>query len=571
MQKLKNSAVYKLYKDLKGLVTSNERRLSFEFAFSTCLVIFAIVFLMSFFLKTSLNTLNYKFNDQSDSLRLSLAATIVGALNEDVKSGDYSNVTKMVQHMITNRVIAYVIIAEKSTGRIAYSTVPKKSFKINKSGEIISRNSVFGVSEYFKSNDEKYSIYLGFYKDTIFKETYADVTKHSTYFAISFLFVGFLLALVLSGKVTNPLDSLIKATSQYEKGDLSNRVELTPYTEINELINSYNSMVDTLQRLYSSLEAKVQERTSQLEDAYEELQSTQAMMVHSEKMKSLGELVAGIMHEINNPINFIYGNLSHLSNYSNDLVRIIDEFSKYENELSQEHLKEVKGLKSELDYEFIKSDLPDLIRSCKEGTERTKNIILDLKNFSRMEEIALSNVDLPKEIDTTLNILHNKLKYNINVHKEYQDNLPKIEAYGGQLNQVFMNILDNAAYAISGSVAEDDKDHKGDIWIRIKTVDNKVEIEFEDNGKGMPEEVVEKIFNPFFTTKPVGQGTGLGMSISYKVIKNHNGEIKVESEVGKGTKFSIKLPITREKEAALLVEDKPALFTASSDEIVIIE
>ncbi len=571
MQKLKNSAIYKLYKDLKGLFTSKERRLSFEFAFSTCLVIFAIVFLMSFFIKSSLNTLNYKYNDQSDSFRLSLAATIIDALNEDVKSGDYANVTKMVQHMITNRVIAYVIIAEKSTGKIVYSTVSKKTYKLNKNGEISSRNSVFGVSEYLKSNDDKYSIYLGFYKDTIFKETYADVTKHSTYFAISFLFVGFLLALVLSGKVTNPLDSLIKATSEFEKGDLSNRVELTSYAEINELISSYNSMVDTLQRLYSSLEAKVQERTRQLEDAYEELQSTQAMMVHSEKMKSLGELVAGIMHEINNPINFIYGNLSHLSNYSNDLVRIIDEFSKYENELSEEHLKEIKGLKSELDYAFIKSDLPDLIRSCKEGTERTKNIILDLKNFSRMEEIALSNVDLPKEIDTTLNILHNKLKYNINVHKEYQDNLPRIEAYGGQLNQVFMNILDNAAYAISGSVDEDDKDHKGDIWIRIKTVDNNVEIEFEDNGKGMPEDVIAKIFNPFFTTKPVGQGTGLGMSISYKVIKNHNGEIKVESEVGKGTKFSIKLPITREKEAALLVEKKPALVKENSDEIVIIE
>lgn len=571
MLKLKNSAIYKLYKDFYGLITSKERRLSFEFAFFTCLVIFAVVFLMSFFIKTSLNTLNYKYNYQSDSLRLSLAATIVDALNEDAKKGNYNNVTKMVQHMITNKVIAYVIIADKSTMRTVYSTIPKKSYSLTQNGDINSNNSLFKASEYLKSNDGKYNIYLGFYKDTIFKETYSDVTKHSTYFAISFLFVGFLLALVLSGKVINPLDTLIKATSEFEKGDLSNRVELTSYVEVNELITSYNSMVDTLQRLYSSLEAKVQERTRQLEGAYQELQSTQAMMVHSEKMKSLGELVAGIMHEINNPINFIYGNLSHLSNYSNDLVKIIDEFTKYENELSEEHLKLVKGLKAEIDYEFIKSDLPDLIRSCKEGTERTKNIILDLKNFSRMEEIALSNVDLPKEIDTTLNILHNKLKYNIAVHKEYQENLPKIEAYGGQLNQVFMNILDNAAYAVTGNNSEDDKEHKGDIWIRIKTVDNNVKIEFEDNGKGMPEEVRAKIFNPFFTTKPVGQGTGLGMSISYKVIKNHNGEIKVESEVGKGTKFSITLPITRAKETALLVEHKKSVKEESNEEITIIE
>lgn len=571
MQKLRNSAIYKLYSDIRGLVTSKERRLSFEFAFFTCLVIFAVVFLMSFFIKTSLYTLNYKYNDQTDAFRMSLAATIVDALNEDTQKGNYENVTTMVQRMITNRVIAYLIIADKSNMKTVYSTINKKSYSITKSGDIKGSNNLFKNSEYMKSDSGKYYVYLGFYRDTIFKETYSDVTKHSTYFAISFLFVGFLLALVLAGKVINPLSVFIKATSEFEKGDLSNRVELSPYVEINELVEAYNSMIDTLQRLYSTLESKVQERTSQLEDAYQELQSTQAMMVHSEKMKSLGELVAGIMHEINNPINFIYGNLSHLSNYSADLVKIIDEFTKYEDELSPEHLKNIKDLKKDVDYEFLKSDLPDLIRSCKEGTERTKNIILDLKNFSRMEEVALSTVDLPKEIETTLNILHNKLKYNITVHKEYEDNLPKIEAYGGQLNQVFMNILDNAAYAIEGNDSEDDKEHKGDIWIRIKTVDKNVEIEFEDNGKGMSEETIEKIFNPFFTTKPVGQGTGLGMSISYKVIKNHNGDITVDSEVGKGTKFRITLPITREKEPALLVEHKPSVSEDINDDIIIIE
>ena len=293
-------------------------------------------------------------------------------------------------------------------------------------------------------------------------------------------------------------------------------------------------MAASLEKLYQSMEQQVKERTSELEDAYTELKNTQAMMVHSEKMKSLGELVAGITHEINNPVNFIYGNLIHLNNYSKDLIEIIDKFSEFEGDLTPEHKEKIEALKENIDYDFLKSDLPDLIRSCQEGTERTKNIILDLKNFSRLEEAVINSVDLPKEIDTTLNILHNKFKNKITVHKEYAENLPNIEGYGGQLNQVFMNILDNAAFAIK---------EKGDVWIRITNEGDHIKLEFEDNGCGMDEKIANKVFDPFFTTKPVGQGTGLGMAISYKVIKNHKGDISISSKEGKGTKFTITLPI----------------------------
>ena len=157
-----------------------------------------------------------------------------------------------------------------------------------------------------------------------------------------------------------------------------------------------------------------------------------------------------------------------------------------------------------------------------------------MKNFSRLEEAVINSVDLPKEIDTTLNILHNKFKNKITVHKEYAENLPNIEGYGGQLNQVFMNILDNAAFAIK---------EKGDVWIRITNEGDHIKLEFEDNGCGMDEKIANKVFDPFFTTKPVGQGTGLGMAISYKVIKNHKGDISISSKEGKGTKFTITLPI----------------------------
>ena len=350
------------------------------------------------------------------------------------------------------------------------------------------------------------------------------------------LTLGLWLSAGLCRKFMKPIQMLVKTTGAFASGDLSDRLERTKYIEFNELVDSYNGMADYIQSLYSTMEHQVQEKTRQLREAIKELQDTQAMMVHSEKMKSLGELVAGIMHEINNPINFIHGNLSHLKNYSEDLMAIIDKFSEFENDLSEEHKAEFQNLLKDMDYDFLKSDLPDLLKSCHEGTERTKNIILNLKDFSRMEESAVTNVDLPKEIDSTLTILNNKFKHNITVHKDYHEDVPKIEAYGGQLNQVFMNILDNAAFAVSG------KDH-GEVWITVSKDNKNAYVEIRDNGKGMSEETKNKIFNPFFTTKPVGQGTGLGLSISYKVIKNHNGSIQVDSKEGEGTTFKITLPL----------------------------
>ena len=355
------------------------------------------------------------------------------------------------------------------------------------------------------------------------------------------LFACLVVVFILARSISKPLSVMEKTVSQVANGDLSGRLEYTKYDEINRLVQSYNMMTNALQRLYSSLEAQVQDRTKELKSAYAELQSTQAMMVHSEKMKSLGELVAGIMHEINNPINFIYGNMTHLNNYSNDLIQIIEEYNKVSDSLKPEEKEVIENLKQDIDYDFLKSDLPDLIKSCKEGADRAKNIIQDLKSFSRMEGASITDVDVPHEFETTLNILHNKIKNKAEIHKEYMDNPPKIEAFGGQLNQVFMNILDNAVGAIK---------EKGDIWIRINEDKSKKNliIEIEDNGIGMDEETARKVFNPFFTTKPVGQGTGLGLSITYKIIKNHQGDIKVESQPNLGTKFIITLPINIDRE-----------------------
>lgn len=563
MQKLENNEIIrnikKGTKDLFNFSLVRERRLSFEFAFLTSGVIILIILCMGWYINSAMNGLNLKAQLQNNTVNVSIAATIFNMLGPDINSDNFTNVPRKIQSVLSNRLLAYLVIENEKTHKIVFSSLAKGVVSISNGQLKPAKNAHPSIrkSQYIKGTKKNYTIYAGFYTNPMFQTYFELLIKQLASLIFAFILMGLLLSYFLARKIISPLNTLIQATGEFEQGDLSNRVERTSYLEINELVVSYNSMADALQRLYSSLGQKVQERTQQLEEAYSELQNTQAMMVHSEKMKSLGELVAGIMHEINNPINFIYGNLSHLNNYSADLIKIIDTYSEFDADLNPEHKKVIDELKQEIDYDFLKSDLPDLIRSCREGTERTKNIILDLKDFSRLEEISLTNVDLKKEIDTTLNILNNKFKNRINVHQEYQENLPKIEAYGGQLNQVFMNILDNSAYAIQET---------GDVWIRIKIVDTNVIIEFEDNGKGMDENTLQKIFNPFFTTKPVGQGTGLGMAISYKVIKNHQGEIHVDTEVGKGTKFTITLPINRVKES-----EKKEQENENEPEFVIIE
>lgn len=515
-----------------------EKRLMFDFLSGICVIMLLSSLITGVFIFASFQKLNDKYAKRIFLYRDTISQTAADDFLSRVNS--FKSPAE-ADAFIQKYKLSYFAITDAKTGSAMFSTIPaiiRDDGTVNKT--VLRENHVADTDTFVKQGAE-YNIYAGF-GDNFNIENIAN-----TFFASIVIVFGicFLLALWLAMCKMNALIRAIKSiksiTGEFAKGDLSNRLERTNYSEINELTEDFNKMADSMQKLYSSLEKRVQERSEQLKDAIKEIQSTQAMMVHSEKMKSLGELVAGIMHEVNNPVNFIYGNLTHLKNYSKDLITIIDEFKSYEGELSEEHRAKIDELMKQIDYEFLKTDLPDLIDSCHEGTERVKNIVLDLKDFSRMEEAALTSVDLAKEIDTTLNILHNKFKYKITVHKEYEPNMPKIEAYGGQLNQVFMNILDNAAYAVS------DKE-RGDVYIRLRTTNKYAVIEIEDNGKGMDAKTRDKIFNPFFTTKPVGQGSGLGLSISYKVIKNHKGNIEVYSTPGKGTKFIITLPLVMQRE-----------------------
>lgn len=300
------------------------------------------------------------------------------------------------------------------------------------------------------------------------------------------------------------------------------------------------------------------EKSRQLEQALKELQQAQIQLVHSEKMSSLGQLVAGVAHEINNPVNFIYGNLSHAERYVTDLLAVIKAYQGEYPEASNE----IEHLLADVDLNYVRKDLPKLLLSMRSGTERITDIVKSLRDFSRLGGAELKTVDLHQGIESTLMILGSRLRETeqrpaIVLERQY-DEIPKVECYASQLNQVFMNLLTNAIDAL------DEKAHtfllkQSTNWVpqitlttRLTTADT-VRIQIIDNGVGIPDEVQRRILDPFFTTKPVGKGTGLGMSISYKiVVDRHHGELKCISTPGQGTQFSVEIPLWQTPSAELI-------------------
>ncbi|MEM9907916.1 MAG: response regulator [Cyanobacteria bacterium P01_D01_bin.44] len=302
---------------------------------------------------------------------------------------------------------------------------------------------------------------------------------------------------------------------------------------------------DALENFNLQLEQRVKDRTQDLSKALQELQQTQVKLIQQEKLSALGQLVAGIAHEINNPVNFIHGNIAHASEYTHDLLSLFGLYKRHYPDPDPEIQEEMDAI----DVDFLSEDLPKLLSSMQVGTDRIRNIVLSLRIFSRLDEAEVKDVDIHEGIDSTLLILNSRLKGQsnrpiISVVKDYS-NLPKVKCYPGQLNQVFMNILSNAIDALE---EETDKPHSDD-WqpeIRVQTElvrDAKVSIHIFDNGPGIPEALKEKIFDPFFTTKAVGKGTGLGMSISHEIVtEKHNGLLTCQSVAPQGTQFTITIP-----------------------------
>ncbi len=290
-------------------------------------------------------------------------------------------------------------------------------------------------------------------------------------------------------------------------------------------------------------EQNLQARTEHLEQTLKELQRTQVQMIQSEKMSSLGQLVAGIAHEINNPVNFIYGNLSYSDQYSQDLIRII---TAYQAELPEPSAA-LQEMIDTIDLDYLIMDLPKLVNSMKVGADRIREIVLSLRNFSRLDEAEFKVAEIHSGIDSTLMILQNRLKAKngqpaIIINLDYGD-IPNVECYAGQLNQVFMNIIVNAIDALEESFIQG---HVLNPEITIQTLkqDDRVIISIMDNGVGIEPEQMHRLFDPFYTTKPIGKGTGMGLSISYQiVVGRHGGTLDCISAIGSGTKFIITLPI----------------------------
>ncbi len=319
--------------------------------------------------------------------------------------------------------------------------------------------------------------------------------------------------------------------------------------DVTEDVNAKERISGLNKELRQAL-AELTAKNQELSKTLSELKETQGYLLQSEKMASIGQLAAGVAHEINNPVGFISSNLHSLRDYAYDIADLLRLYEQAMEKAVQicpdseellELTRQITSQKEEIDIEFLLEDLNELIAQSMEGTDRVKKIIADLKDFSHVDRSELEHADINRGIESTLNIVWNELKYKASVHKNYGE-LPPLLCYPQQINQVFMNLLVNAAQAIKT---------KGEIFIETRTVNQPqsgIEVEIRDTGSGIPPEIMDKIFDPFFTTKPVGKGTGLGLNVSYKIVHAHRGEIRVESEVGRGTSFIVFLPFLDEED-----------------------
>ncbi len=366
---------------------------------------------------------------------------------------------------------------------------------------------------------------------------------------ISLIMEILLLFSVLHQEIATPLNELITVADKISAGKLDINLELNREDEIGRLATSFNIMATQLKTTFSSLknakaelENQVKERTQELQNTLVNLRNTQAQMLQTEKMSALGQTVAGVAHEINNPVNFIHANIEYVETYIKDLLELVAFYQEYypeTPELLQDKIDEI-------DLEFIRKDSVKILSSMNIGTVRIREIVKSLRSFSRLDEAEYKKVDIHQGIDNTLLILQHRLKNSstqseIKIIKDYAQ-IPLVECYAGKLNQVFMNIMGNAIDALTELRTTDTT---ANISISTVIIDkNWVRICIADNGTGIDEKVSTNIFNPFFTTKPVGKGTGLGLSISYQIIvETHKGKIYCDSELGKGTKFIVEIPI----------------------------
>jgi signal transduction histidine kinase len=358
--------------------------------------------------------------------------------------------------------------------------------------------------------------------------------------------IAILIGLWLAQNISRPVLALREAAHRVGEGDLTQQVKNKSGDEIGQLTRAFNTMVKDLAQArlaLSEANKNLASTNTALNLSMDELKSAQEQLIQAEKMASLGQLTAGVAHEINNPINFVSANVDPLKQDLNDIINLLRKYEQVVKEHSLEsQFAAVTKLKEESAVEMSIEEVKNLLKGIEDGAKRTAEIVKGLRNFSRLDQNVFKKADINEGIDSTLTLLHSSYKNRIQIVKDFGD-LPEVECFPGQLNQVFLNILSNAVQAIP---------EEGTITIKTWASGDRVKISFKDDGSGMTEDVRKKIYDPFFTTKDIGKGNGLGLYISYGIVEKHRGKIEAFSTPGQGTEFVITLPIQQTLTALIM-------------------
>ena len=511
--------------------------------------------------------LNYMRLTSEESLENYVTTTtklFATTTKDAVLSFDLASLQYFAEDILGNQGLLYARIFDSDNNLLAkggdaqYVNTP---FQLDNNFQDVD-DSIYDANAFILVNGTRYGrIEMGFSIEEIEKSVSEARWLAATIAIVEMLLVA-LFSFILGVYLTKQLKVLRNSARQIAAGDLDQEINITENDEIGEVAHSFNTMVlslkeankksseylEELSNVNKHLEDRVQQRTNKilrqkdkLESAYQQLKNTQEQLVQSEKMASIGQLAAGVAHEINNPVAFVKSNLSSLSSYINTyqelLVKqqaVLDKINNRDDVALQKEIESLEQYKQDNDVEFINEDIQTLVSESIDGTQRVSEIVQGLKVYSRASDELMQQCDINVCLQDTLKMLNNELKYNCEVLTQYGD-LPLLSGNQGKLTQVFTNLIVNAIQSMDGN---------GTLTVNTAVTEGNICIVIRDTGKGISKENMSKLFDPFFTTKAVGEGTGLGLSISQGIINDHNGTISVKSEVGQGSSFIIHLPIS---------------------------
>jgi len=502
----------------------------------------------------------------------STAALFASTAKDPVLSYDLASLETFSRELKTNPDIEYV--RTRSPDGLLFASAGSeelvaREFQEDKSLSAVD-DGIFDTSARIFEGDVEFArVEIGFNIDSI-EAGLAETRQLSTFIAVVEMTLVAIFSFLLGTYLTRQLVILGAAAKKISEGDYSQRLAVRRNDEVGQVSTAFNVMSDALSDSQSSrdqyekelvelnqtLEERVTKRTdrinaqmTELKSTHEKLANAQAQLLQSEKLASIGQLSAGIAHEINNPIAFVQSNVNTLTEYIDIYKRLIALYqeSLHETDLAESSsAMEAQALEQKEDLEFVNEDITALLTDTLEGTNRVKSIVLGLKEFSHVNSEERDACDVVECIESTLRIVNNELKNRCTVNTDFQQ-IPKVLANQGELKQVIMNLLVNASQAV---------DEDGNIDVSTALIGEMVEISVTDNGKGIEPENLKKLFDPFFTTKPVGVGTGLGLSISYGIIQDHGGTIRVDSKLDSHTTFTIVLPAYNEDKNQLFSDNR---------------